>query len=99
MRILLERHLKSALLVLPVAVAASVTAPLRMPLTAAGLAVHVPLGAPAGVPAERGLAARSTHGARSRTIKGKAETEFVRSPEARAPRNPRRSPCARSPRL
>ena len=37
--------------------------------------------------------------ARVRTIEGKAETEFVRPPEARAPRNPRRSPCARSPRL
>ena len=90
-RVLLERHLKSALLVLPVAVAAAVTAPLRVPLTAAGLAVHVSLGAPAGVPAERGLAARSTHGARSRTIEGKAETEFVRHRRHRASRSPRRS--------
>lgn len=71
-RVLLLRHLEARLLVLPVP--ASLPAALALPAPAPGLAVHVPLGPPARVPAERGLAA---HGARWRVTRTRPRARLL----------------------
>ena len=71
-RVLLLRHLEARLLVLPVP--ASLPAALALPAPAPGLAVHVPLGPPARVPAERGLAA---HRARWRVTRTRPRARLL----------------------